>query len=171
MSKVHKLLESILEAGATIYGEVGVLWKKLIKHCLRGSSKDNNLVSFAYTELSENWVLCVNVFWWSFSFEIEGGQTDLNKMGTDLSWPKTFAQGIKQSPNQTLLSVQRKGSEGEGKWGWCLRNKNICLILLFLTRIPVASLSSERLFIQTSQPGYKKSRSQLIRLFTWFLKK
>ena len=109
-------------------------------------------------------------FCWSFSFEIEGGHTDLNKMRTDLSWPKTFAQGIKQSPNQTLLMVQRKGSEGEGKWGWWLRNKNICLILLFLTRIPAASLSSERLFIQTSQPGYKKSRSQLIRLFTWFLK-
>lgn len=80
-------------------------------------------------------------FCWSFSIEIEEGQTDLDKMRTDLSWPTTFAQGTKQSPNQTPVSVQRKGSKGEGKWGWWLRNKNICPILLFLTRIRAAKLS------------------------------
>lgn len=107
----------------------------------------------------------------SFSIETEGGQSDLDEMRTDLSWPKTFVQGTKQSPNQTRASVQRKGSRGGGGWGQGLRKKNIRATLLFLTRSPAAKLSRERPFMPTSRPSSRKSRSQLIGALTWFPKK
>lgn len=78
------------------------------------ASRDKDLASFANTELNENEVLRVSVFLLKFFHWDWGGQTDLDKMRTDLSWPKTFAQGTKQSPNPTLVSVQGKGSKGEG---------------------------------------------------------
>ena len=82
------------------------------------ASRDEDLASFANTELHENEVLCVNVFLLTFlHWDGGGGRTDLDQTRTDLSWPKTFAQGTKQSPNQTLVSVQKKGRKGEGGWG------------------------------------------------------